>query len=451
MIASDIVRPEVQAWAALPKPMSAKRRRLLGWLTGLFGTAAAFIADRGWEAMDDPSWYGAFRLIDMFGSASILLASAFCLAGWMLGRHAVVAAPLVLAFAAVPHTLDGYSSAPVWWLWAAAGMVLAAVVAGRSWRQLWAVRSLARSSATGRSVMVGRNAGLACSRVFRRGGIKALVMVAAAGAAWVAAFAVLPSELGRTYEELGQESASSMFAAAAAAFSILGVAAVLALGWQAFAMSRAGKHRVWEIPAGAGLAPQWPFEGQTTGLVSVEETTTPGCICLPELRRSFPDADEHFVEEEGVYASDYCPLHGIDRINELSTQEFAARATTPWLWDERSDPPERTGPDAKRLLLYGYAGQAFTGIPVHDRAGLVDANFPWTGPAQEAEAEDAVPGWDEAQRPAAGVLDVIDLRRAGYNGSAFRYRHGRAWFEAPQPAVVPGKEDRAGSADGIDP
>jgi hypothetical protein len=410
--------------------MSSRRQRLLGWLIGLLGSASAFIADRGWEAMDDPSWYGSFRLVDMFGSASILLASAFCFAGWMLGRYAVLVAPLVLAFAALPHTLEGYASAPVWWLWAAAGAVLAAVVAGRSWREVWAVRALARSSATGRSVTVGRNAVLGFSRVFRRGGIKALVLVTAACAAWVVAFAILPTELGRTYEELGQESLSSMFAAAGAAFSIMGVVAVFALGWKAFAMSRVGRRRVWEIPTGTRLAPPWAFEDKATGLVSVQETTAAGCICLPEFRRSFPD--EHFLEEEGVYASDYCPLHGIDTINGLSAEEFSTQAGTPWFWDEQSDPPERTGPEAKRLLLYGYAGHAFTGIPVHDRAGLIDASFPWIGPAQEAEPAEAVPGWDEARRPAAGVLDVIDLRPAGYNGSAFRYRHGRAWFEAPQ-------------------
>ncbi|MFP3462985.1 hypothetical protein R5O87_19300 [Arthrobacter globiformis] len=432
MITSDMVRPDAQAWAALPKPMSTRRQRLLGWLTGLLGTASAFIADRGWEAMDDPSWYGAFRLIDMIGSASILLASAFCLAGWMLGRYAVVAAPLVLAFAAVPHALDGYTSAPVWWLWAAAGAVLAAVVAGQSWREVRAVRAVARSSATGLSITVGRNAVLASKRVVRRGRIKALVMVVAACAGWVVAFSVLPSELGRTYEEMGQESSSGMFAAAAAAFSILAVAVLASLSWQVFAMSRAGRSRVWEIPAGVELAPPWPFEDKATGLVSVQETTSAGCICLPEFRRSFPDADSHFLDEEGVYASDYCPGHGIDRINEFSAHEFAARAGTSWLWDERSDAPERARPDARRLLLYGYAGRAFTGIPVRERAGLIDASFPWVGPAHEAEAADAVPGWDSAQRPASGVLDVIDLRPAGYAGSAFRYRHGRAWFEAPQ-------------------
>lgn len=52
----------------------------------------------------------------MMGIAGVLLAVAFSVFGWMLGRKAVVAAPLVLAFAAVPHTLDGYASAPVWWL-----------------------------------------------------------------------------------------------------------------------------------------------------------------------------------------------------------------------------------------------------------------------------------------------------------------------------------------------
>ncbi|TSE15724.1 hypothetical protein B1A87_007255 [Arthrobacter sp. KBS0703] len=111
-----VVRPGADAWAVLPKPFSSRRQRILGWLTGLLGTGSAFVTDRGWESLDDPGWFGAFRFIDMMGIAGVLLAVAFSVFGWMLGRKAVVAAPLVLAFAAVPHTLDGYASAPVWWL-----------------------------------------------------------------------------------------------------------------------------------------------------------------------------------------------------------------------------------------------------------------------------------------------------------------------------------------------
>ncbi|MGN7252642.1 hypothetical protein [Arthrobacter sp. SAFR-014] len=226
-----IVRPETRAWAALPERIPSRRLRFLGWLTGLFGTAAAFIADRGWESFGDPSWYGAFRFIDMMGIASILLASGFCVLGWMLGRYAVVAAPLVLGFAAVPHTLDGYASGPVWWLGSAAGAALALAVASRSWRELRAVRTLAQSI-TGRTVAVGANALKASKRALLRGLIPALVFVITASAGWAVAFAALPTELGRTYEEMARESSASAFAAAAAALSIMAIATVVSQGWR---------------------------------------------------------------------------------------------------------------------------------------------------------------------------------------------------------------------------
>ncbi|MDQ0617793.1 hypothetical protein [Arthrobacter globiformis] len=430
-LSSAIVRPETRAWAALPKRISSRRLTILGWLTGLLGTAAALIADRGWESFDEPSWYGAFRFIDMMGIASILLASAFCVLGWMLGRYAVVAAPLVLGFAAVPHTLDRYASAPVWWLGSAAGAVLALAVASRSWRELRAVRALAQSSATGRTATVGSDALKASKRALRRGLIRALVFVATAGAGWVVALAALPTELGRTYEEMAEKTSSSAFAAAAAALSILAIATVVSHGWRLFAMSRVGKRLVWEVPSGAGLVPPWPFVDDASGLVPVKDAASGECICVLEFRRSFPDADDH-LPEEGVHASDYCPLHGIDRINDLSAAEFAEMAAESWLWDEQSDLPERSGPNENRLLLYGFAGRTYTGIPLRARAGYVDASFPEIGLAREAEPGVVVPAWDKAERPAAGVLDTIDLRPAGYNGFAFRYRHDRAWFEAPE-------------------
>ncbi|MFC9420014.1 hypothetical protein, partial [Bacillus mobilis] len=388
------------AWVALPKRIPSRWQRLAGWLTGLLGTAGAFVADRGWESTDDPSWYGPFRLIDMFGGASILLATAFCLAGWMLGRGAIVAAPIVLTFAAVPHTLDGYTSAPVWWCAAAVGAVLAAGVASRSWRELRAVRSLAQASATGRTATVGPTAVQASRRVLRRGLISMLVPFATAGAGWAAAFAVLPAELGLTYEQAGQESGSTMFTAAAAALSIVAVTAATRQGWRLFAIARVGRRRVWKVPAGAGLAPSWPFGEDASGRLPAKEAKSAGCICLSEFQRSFPDADDHVLEEEGVYAAAYCPAHGIDRINDMMPEEFTAKATSTWLWDEQSSMPEPSRPEEKRLLLYGYAGHAFTGIPVTERGGFLDASFPEIGLAREAEPGDIVPGWDEAERPA---------------------------------------------------
>jgi hypothetical protein len=403
-------------------------------------TAGAFIADRGWETLDDPAWTGAYRIIDMYGMASILLAVVFCLCGLLLRRYALVAAPLVLSAAAVPHTLDGYASAPVWWLGTALATVPAVIAAGESWCQVRAVQRLARKSRTARTASIGPNAVRATNRVLRHGLVKALLFLAAACAGWALAFGALPGELGRTSEELGEASASSAFAAAAIAASIMTVAEVFRQVWRLYAMRRVGRRLIWEIPSGPGVLSFWPFyTGNDTGQVPMEAAEAPGCVCLAEFRRAWPDAEDELMRGEGVPASDYCPLHGIDRINELTVKEFVALAEEPWVWDAASDFPHPADPDARRLLLYGFAGGAFGGIPVRKRTGRIDADYPEIPPATEATPGAFLPSWDKPDRPAEGVFDVIDLQPAGYGGAAFRYRHGRAWFEterAPETDIL---------------
>jgi hypothetical protein len=428
---SAVVRPDAEAWTALPKRAGARREALFAWLLGVLTTAGAFIADRGWETLDDPAWTGAYRIIDMYGMASILLAVVFSLVGLLLRRYALVAAPLVLSAAAVPHSLDGYASAPVWGFGAALATVPAVMAAAESWRQMRAVQRLAQKSLTARTASIGPNAVQAANRVLRHGLLKTLLFLAAACAGWALALGALPGELGRTSEELGEASASSAFAAAAIAASIMAVAEVFRQVWRLFAMSRVGRRLIWEIPSGPGMMSLWPFSmGNDTGQVPMEAAQAPGCVCLAEFRRAWPEAEDELVRDEGVPASDYCPLHGIDRINELTVKEFAARTEEPWVWDAASDFPEPANPDAKRLLLYGFAGRAFGGIPVRKRTGCIDADFPEIAPASEDAPGAFIPSWDKAERPEYGVLDVIDLRPAGYGGVAFRYQHGRAWFEA---------------------
>lgn len=205
-------------------------------------------------------------------------------------------------------------------------------------------------------------------------------------------------------------------------------------------MSRVGRRLTWEIPAGPGVVSLWPFyTGGDTGQVPIDAAEAPGCVCLAEFRRAWPDAEVDLMRDETVPASEYCPLHGIDRINELTVTEFAALADEPWLWDAASDFPQPADPDDRRLLLYGVAGRAFGGIPVRKRAGRIDADFPEIPPASEANPGAFVPGWDKPDRPAEGVLDVMDLHPAGYGGAASRYRHGRAWFEterAPETDIL---------------
>jgi hypothetical protein len=439
-LTSTIVRPSVEAWAALPRRARVRREGTFAWLIGVLTTAAAFITDRGWETLDDPSWTGAYRAIDMFGLASILLAVSFSVFGVLIRRYALVATPLVLCAAAIPHTVDAYASAPVWWLGTAAASLWAVIVAARSWHQLRAVRRLARESVTVRTSVVGLNAVRAGNRMLRRGLLRLLLFLAAACGAWALAFGVLPAELGRTYEELGEESSSSFLAAAGAAASIMTVAEAVRQMWRTYARSRVGRRLVWEIPAGRGVAPWWPYARNDAGTVPMEAAEAPGCICLAEFSRSYPDGEGDLRVGEGVPASDYCSAHGIDRINELTAAEFTAMSEETWLWEGGSRLPEPADPDAKRLLLYGFAGHAFGGIPVRKLGGRIDADFPGVPPAHEADAEDLSPWWDNPLRPEAGVQDIIDLQPGGYTGSAFRYRHGRAWFETAQsfdPASEP--------------
>lgn len=264
--------------------------------------------------------------------------------------------------------------------------------------------------------------------------VAALVLPLGAVVAWAAAFAVLPAELGRTYAELGEESSSTMVAATAAALSVTGIAVVIRQMWRIYATHRVGERLVWEIPVNSGLASQWPFVMRESGLAPGQALSLAECVCLAEFRRAFPDTDGDLPEDERIYASEYCPLHGIDRINGLSAGEFGVLAGESWLWDSQSGLPVRVGPDNRRLLLYGFAGHAFTGIPLKARADCIDAPFPEIGQARETQPGKVVQDWDKSERPAVGVLDMIDLQPAGYSGTAYRYRHGRAWFEEADTA-----------------
>lgn len=432
-LTSAIVRPSVEAWAALPRRAHVRREGTFAWLIGVLTTAGAFIVDRGWETLDDPAWAGAYRAIDMFGMASILLALSFSVVGFLLRRYALVAAPLVLLAAAIPHTLDGYASAVVWWLGAAAAALWAVSAAARPWHQLRAVCRLAQASLTGRTTAVGPNAVRAGNRALLRGLLRLPLFLAAACGGWALAFGVLPTELGHTYEELGEASSSSFFAAAGTAASVVAIAEAVSQVWRTYAYGRVGRSLVWEIPSGRGVASWWPYARNDAGQVPMEAAEAPGCNCLAEFRRAFPDGENDLMWNEGVPAADYCPIHGLDRINELTPTEFTALAEETWLWDAGSDLPEPADPDARRLLLYGLAGHTFAGIPVRKHGGRIDADFPGVTPVREADPAIFGPWWDKPLRPEAGAQDIIDLRPAGYTRSAFRYRHGRAWFETAPP------------------
>lgn len=432
-----VLRPAPEAWNALPQRQSKRRQNLVAVSLALLTTVVAFIADRGWETFDEDAFEGAYRAVDMYGLASLTLAIAFSLAGWSIGRLAVPIAPLVLASAAVPHTLDGYASAPLWWAGAALGVLWFLFNVRDSVRQLIQVRSLAQTSQTGETVKITRSTQATIRKIMLKSSLFALGFSVLAALAWIFTYMIFADEQGLTYQELQEESISDFFAAGALAASFLAVALWGGFLWRIFSRTYCGNN-LWKIIPGTGPIEMFPSMQQTTDKPGLSATvlTAPGCICVNEFQRSDPDeaSDEEWVAEFGIEPSDYCALHGIDLINALDHDQFRLRAASVWFWDEGSGLPARDARDLELGLLLGFSGHGFTGLPV----------------VMEEEGAGVLPGWDELVsergndehieygpaplRPTGGVLDTIDLRPSGYDGHAVRYKHGRAWFE---PSTTP--------------
>lgn len=247
------------------------------WAIGALTTVGAFVADRGWETVDAEAWEGPFRVTDMLGLSGLFLSMTFALGGWVLGGRAVIVAPLVLAYTAVPHTVDHYASAWVWWGGVGAATLWAFTQAGTSVRQLRAVRALARRSDTGRTAELDE-ASLAVVRKAGRRGLYwawGLSGVAALGCAVTAA--VLATELGRTADELDSASVSDVLATGTAAAAILAIGQWVRCGWRAIARIAVGKV-IWQVPTGPG--PVWglpsPREGQVGMLAFEQARSIPG-------------------------------------------------------------------------------------------------------------------------------------------------------------------------------
>lgn len=430
--AYDVVRPGAPEWSALPLRPSPGRQRVIAWLICVAATVAAFIADRAWETLDDDAWAGPYRIIDMFGLSGILLAFLFSLGGWMFGRLAMAMAPLVLACAAVPHTLEEYASAPFWWAGTLAATFWFLSGASSSVRQLRAVRSLARQSSTGLTMTAGPAAREALKRIARGSTYWAWGLSVAGVLLWTATFTVLPTELGRTYAEIGETSFSDFLATAALFATILAFIQWTRRGWRGFARHFVG-HLIWLVPRVPG-----PIQGLASAIEGAagvlpfnEAHATPGCTCIEEHLRSQALDDEDDPKVVGVPASDYCQAHGIDQVNALTPEQFRSHAATTWLWDEDSPEPASLRPESDRALLIGLAGHAFTGLPARSANGRaeIEAGRGWLVDERTPGTEEWYP--EHPRPPLGGELDRIDLAPAGLDGQAIRYRHGRAWFSKP--------------------
>ncbi|MFC5130398.1 hypothetical protein [Paeniglutamicibacter kerguelensis] len=358
------------------------------------------------------------------------MAVLFSIGGWSFGRLSVGMAPLVLAYAAIPHTLDGYASAPIWWAGTIAATLWFLFQVVFSVRQLRAVRTLAKRSSTGLTAEVGPAASAALRSIARESIFWATGLSIAATIAGIATFGVLSTELGHTYEELEGGSFSDYLATAAAILSILAIIQWVRCGWRAIARTVVG-NLLWQVSPGLGPVEGLlsPKEHDAGMLPFAHAQATPGCTCIEEFFRSDPSEDEEFLEGDGVLAAAYCPAHGIDQVNSLTPEQFRSKAITTWFWDENSAEPISENLEADRCLLIGFAGHSFTGLPAQFKNGQAETN---PGPGELAD--ERVPGtgawsWEPPKPPLGGILDRIDLRPVGLGGQAIRYSHGRAWFE----------------------
>lgn len=431
----SVTRPDAGSWRQLPRRWSGARATTVAWLINLLVLVLAFVADRGWEDLDDAtsSWDGPYGVLDVYGLAGTYLVVAGAAFVWTLGRNAVTMVPLVLASLAFPLTLDGDPVAGYFW----AGTVVALGWSGwnalNSWRQLESVRTVGRAGLTGETVHVGPAAQGAVRRSTRRRWWILWAAVLLSVASWAGMLAVLPDELGLPASELEESSLSDLLAAVGLGTGMWACAQGLQHGWRFWSRRRVGG-LVWEVPTGG---PVWGFPGWALGgpgYLAPAAILVPGCICRAEHQRSYPgDPSGQDASDDEIEASNYCPEHGVDALNAMDPGEFRSRMGETWLWDMESEPPR--GGNAGTSSILWFAGHAMTGIPVRRDGDRVETLSKREPPAEEwFRGEPAILGEDgENERPGAGELDRIDLGPVGCEGWAIRYRHGRAWYvERPE-------------------
>ena len=429
-----LIRPDIKEWAALPLCPRAWRQMLVACAIVLMTTVTSFIDARAWEDLPPEYWQHTYRIVDMFGLSATLVALFFSLTGWFFGRLAVAMAPIVLLYAAIPYSLDTTENAAIWWVGTIAAALWWLIQAKFSLRQIHAVRDLATESNTGTSIELGPAARKSLSRIKRRSMYWATGLSAVAIFGWLATAMALPTAVGRTYQELEDLVLSDYLGTAAATLSVLALAQWHRCGWRFLARRRVG-NMVWHVPiVGGPVQGLWSSLSEDAGMVPFDHARSlPSCTCIDEFMRANPDESDLYGDI-GITASAYCPVHGIEQINSLTSEQLRSNATDTWLWDEGSLLPMSMQAEADRTLLIGYAGTTFTGLPAHftngtaeiqpDTGFLIDESDPHTNELQ----------WDRPLPPLGGIMDRIDLTPAGLKGFAIRYRHGRAWFEPTDSA-----------------
>lgn len=429
-----LARPDTKGWAALPLCPAAWRQTVVACVIVLMTTVASFIDARAWEDLPPEYWQHTYQIVDMFGFSATLVALFFSLAGWFFGRLAVAMAPIILLYAAIPYSLDATENAAIWWVGTMAAALWWLIQARLSLRQIHAVRDLATESNTGTSIELGPAAHKSLSRIKRRSMSWATGLSAVAILGWLATAMALPTAIGRTYQELDDLALSDYLGTAAATVSILALAQWHRYGWRFLARRRVG-NMVWHVPiVGGPVQGLWSSLSEDAGMVPFDHVRSlPSCTCIDEFMRANPD-ERDLYGDIGITASAYCPVHGIEQINSLTSEQFRSNATDTWIWDEDSLLPMSTQAEADRTLLIGYAGKAFIGLPARFANGTAEIQ-PDTGfLVEERDPHTDESQWERPLPPLGGVVDRIDLTPAGLKGFAIRYRHGRAWFETTDDA-----------------
>ncbi|MFP3463512.1 hypothetical protein R5O87_21960 [Arthrobacter globiformis] len=423
-----LVQPSKSDWVDLPRRGSEFRSVLAAWLTGVVTIAVAFVVDQGWE---EPalSWEESLLPVNVFGAAAAACTAMFVLLGWALGRATAFGLVLILAVSTGLNIAVGHASAPVWVSGALVAVVLAAVEAWASSRQLKAVKQVAARFKDGSTVQVGSNALSAERRSLKRGrgftvGLAALSIVLWGwlSVQWFIAGNEFPPTDGSSFDPV-----VAQFAGVATALTVVSAGRNLWRWWA----HRQARQTVWMVPCAGG--PVWapgldPSYGDG---IDPKDADAPGCSCRTEAQRRLID-DEEDGPTDKIPAGDYCLIHGIDVVNSLDHNTFRALARTPWFWDRSSVLPSiETDTSDTAAALVAFAGHAFGGIPAQKKGSVMDSASPKVEAAEELRTTDAaVPQWAKPEFPPPherGVLDIVDLSPAGMRGIATRYRHGRAW------------------------
>lgn len=441
-ISWPVAAPTAEQWGRVPVRFSMPLSMVPAWMILIACAVGTFIAERAWEAPEEPLWLGGLTVYTVFEGAAWMSMMGLVFGCWVFARFAVLLVPLVLTGVAYTSSHTGETTAGVWWVGAALTTIWLVVHVVMSVRQLHYVAKLAKSAATTETMALGATLQTNMAKAQRYSINWAFGLTIAAVLAWTVVRWVMGLELGKTSQELDDFPWSALWALPALALSVLAVGQIAMVVWRAISRAVVGNY-VWQVPPNS-LGPvmgDFSSAGLNDELSTVKKSlaeVTPGCLCWTESQREdhrFDDDEDVMLNPDAdlILATDYCVHHGIDAVNSLTPQDFKRQLEKGWLWSEHTRFPLRIKGAAQTAVLVGFAGHGFTGMIADHRWGAADVREWDTDLAWERESADAdVWGPEDSFLPLGGEVDRIDLHDDGWAGFAVRFKHERAWFLADE-------------------